>query len=85
MFKKESVFRSRVVFSYTSQATMSLRYEPAKRMIVYDHLSGPKVPGSGSSDPALSGPDGSYDGYRFRGGRWQWYGDLNMRSPRTPR
>jgi hypothetical protein len=85
IFKKESVFRSRVVFSFTSQATMSLRYEPAKRMIVYDHLSGPKVPGSGSSDPALSGPDGSYDGYRFRGGRWQWFGDLNMRSPRSPR
>ncbi|MFM2136016.1 MAG: hypothetical protein RL021_1416 [Bacteroidota bacterium] len=79
LFKKEKVYRSRVVFSFTSQAVLSLRYEPAKRMIIYDHLSGPKVPGSGTPDPALSGPDGSYDGYRFRSGHWQWYGDLKIK------
>jgi hypothetical protein len=83
IFKKEKVYRSRIVFSFTSQATMSLRYEPSKRMIVYDHLSGPKTTGGGTSDPSLMGPDGSYDGYRFRSGRWQWYGDLNMRSGKT--
>jgi len=85
LFKKESVYRSRVVFSHTSQATMSLRYEPSKRMIIFDHLSGPKSPGSGTPDPSLSGPDGSYDGYRFRSGHWQWYGNLKMKAPSRSR
>lgn len=85
LFKKEKVYRSRVVFSFTSQAVMSLRYEPAKRMIIHDHLSGPKLPGSGTPDPALSGPDGSYDGYRFRSGHWQWIGDLKIRPKQDKR
>ena len=77
IFKKEKVFRSRIVFSFASQATMSLRYESSKRMIVFDHLSGP--PGAGTPDAATSGPDGSYDGYKFRAGHWQWYPDLKMK------
>lgn len=85
LFKKEKVYRSRVVFSFTAQAVMSLRYEPSRRMIIYDHLSGPKVPGSGTPDPALSGPDGSYDGYRFRSGHWQWSGDLKIKPKQDKR
>jgi hypothetical protein len=82
LFKKEGVIKSRIVFSFTAQATMSLRYEPSRKMIIYDHLYVPKT--SGPNDPSQAGPDGSYDGYRFKGGRWQWVGDLKLKLKTKP-
>lgn len=78
IFKKGKVYRSRVIFSYTAQASMSLRYEESKRMIVFDHLSGP-INNTGVTDPSSQGPDGSYDAYRYRSGSWQWVGDIKIK------
>jgi len=70
--------RKRVVFEYTRQASMLLRYVPEQNLIVFDHLSPP--------DPKLKtqhdtyGPDMSYDGYRLKNGRWQYVQDLDMRN-----
>jgi len=70
--------RKRVVFEYTRQASMLLRYVPEQNLIVFDHLSPP--------DPKLKnqhdtyGPDLSYDGYRLKNGRWEYIQDLDMRN-----
>jgi hypothetical protein len=70
--------RKRVVFEYTRQASMLLRYVPEQNLIVFDHLSPPdhKQKGQLSS----YGPDLSYDGYVERGGHWAFVLNLDMRN-----
>ena len=70
--------RKRVIFEYTRQASMLLRYVPDQNLIVFDNLSPP--------DPKLKnqhdtyGPDLSYDGYREKNGRWVYVDNLDMRN-----
>jgi hypothetical protein len=70
--------RKRVVFEYTRQASMLLRYVTDQNLIVFDHLSPP--------DPKLKnqhdtyGPDLTYDGYRQKNGRWVYVENLDMRN-----
>lgn len=79
LFKTGSVYRNRMVFSFTSQATMSLRFEKNGKEIVFDHLSTPK----GKVDTDLSiiaGPDGSYDLFKLKRGRYFLDRDIDARS-----
>ncbi|MGC9470345.1 MAG: hypothetical protein ACP5D1_02250 [Bacteroidales bacterium] len=68
----------RMIFEYTAQATMTLRYHPDRHMIIFDHLSPP--------DPSLTGqyrfygPDFSYDGLKFREGKWHFTEDVDVRN-----
>jgi hypothetical protein len=70
--------RKRVIFEYTRQASMLLRYIPEQNLIVFDHLAPP--------DPKLKnqhyiyGPDLSYDGYKQKNGRWVYVENLDMRN-----
>jgi hypothetical protein len=70
--------RDRVVFEYTRQVSMLLRYVPDQDLIVFDHLAPP--------DPKLKdqrdtyGPDLTYDGYKLRNGRWVYVENLDMRN-----
>ncbi|MEN0055365.1 MAG: hypothetical protein AAGC65_16940 [Mucilaginibacter sp.] len=70
--------RKRVVFEYTRQASMLLRYLPEQNLIVFDHLVPP--------DPKMKdqhemfGPDLSYDGYKLKNGRWVYQDNLDMRN-----
>jgi hypothetical protein len=70
--------RNRIVFQYTKQASMLLRYVPEQNLIVFDHLVPP--------DPKLKsqhetyGPDLSYDGYKQKNGRWVFTENLDMRN-----
>ena len=74
-FKTGKTYRSRMVFEFTAAASMSLRYEPKKKMIVFDHLATPK---GESLSPASRGPDGSYDALRYKGGRWLLVEDIDI-------
>ena len=68
----------RMIFEYTAQATMTIRYHPDRQMIIFDHLSPP--------DPSLTGqyrfygPDFSYDGLMFREGKWYLTEDVDVRN-----
>ena len=70
--------RKRVIFEYTRQVSMLLRYVPDENLIVFDHLAPP--------DPKLKnqrdtyGPDLSYDGYRMKNGVWVYVDNLDMRN-----
>jgi len=70
--------RSRIIFEYTRQASMLLRYVPEQNLIVFDHLSppDPKL----KNDHSTYGPDLSYDGYREKNGRWVYVDNLDMRN-----
>jgi hypothetical protein len=70
--------RKRVVFEYTRQASMLLRYVPEQNLIVFDHLSPPDD--KMKDHPETFGPDLSYDGYKLKSGRWELVENLDMRN-----
>jgi hypothetical protein len=70
--------RERVVFEYTRQASMLLRYVPAEHLIVFDNLAPPDK--KMKDRPETYGPDLSYNGYRLKEGRWEYVDNLDMRN-----
>ena len=81
-FKTERVYKSRVIFEYNAQAVMSVRYEESKKMIVFDHLTAGK---KNIQLSAISGPDGTYDAFRFKNGHWELLQDVDVNAGFTPK
>ena len=78
VFDGNAKTRKRVVFEYTRQASMLLRYVPEQNLIVFDHLSPPDP--KMKNKPETYGPDLSYDGYKLKNGRWQFVEGLDMKN-----
>jgi hypothetical protein len=79
MFESEEKgLLNRVIFEFTSQAVMTLRWDTRLKMIVFDHLS-PIEPGL-EGVYKFYGPDESYDGYKFRNGIWKYYPEVEVRN-----
>lgn len=78
VFEGNQKIRKRVLFEYSRQASMLLRYVPARQLIVFDHLAprDPKV----KADFSFYGPDLSYDGYQLKNGKWGFVENLDMRN-----
>jgi len=70
--------KKRIIFEYTRQASMLLKYIPEKDMIVFDHLSPPDD--KQKNMPETYGPDLSYDGYELVNGKWKLVENLDMRN-----
>lgn len=68
--------RKRVVFEYTRQASMLLKYDADQHLIVFDHLAPPDKKDKMDS----YGPDLSYSGYRIKNGKWEYADNLDMRN-----
>jgi hypothetical protein len=78
VFNTENGVQHRVIFEYSGEVVMAVRYNPDLKMIVYDHLS--------PIEPELSGhlrfyaPDFSYDGYKWKSGMWIHQSDIDVRN-----
>lgn len=70
--------KKRIIFEYTRQASMLLRYVPDDHLIVFDHLSPPD--NKSKNMPELYGPDMTYDGFKLKDGRWEYVDNLDMRN-----
>lgn len=70
--------KKRIIFEYTRQASMLLKYVPDEHLIVFDHLSPPDEKSKKLMD--TYGPDMTYDGYRLKGSRWEHVDNLDMRN-----
>lgn len=76
IFVMDKKYPKRVIFEYSSNCTMSLRYNVIKDSIVFDHLA--------PTQPQLIGQyqyyctDMSYDGFGFKNGKWNYGTDLNV-------
>ena len=68
IFEEHGKTLDRVVFEYTRQASMLLKYEPDQNLIVFDHLSPPDAKHKSNQD--TYGPDLSYDGFKLKNGKW---------------
>ncbi len=78
VFDENNKTHKRIVFEYSRQASMLLRFVPDRELIVFDHLAprDPKV----KTDFSFYGPDLTYDGYQLKNGRWKLVQDLDMRN-----
>lgn len=78
VFSVGKISNKRVIFEYSAQVVMSLKYHPERKQIVFDHLS--------PSQPEMEGmfqyygPDFSYDAFELEKGRWIYKEDVDIRS-----
>jgi len=70
--------RKRVVFEYARQSSMLLKYDADQHTVVFDNLAPPDKKQTGKFE--FYGPDLSYNGYRFKNGRWAYVDNLDMRN-----
>jgi hypothetical protein len=78
VFNGNGKTRNRIIFQYTRQASMLLKYVPDQNLIVFDHLSPPDK--KMKDQPETYGPDLTYDGYQLKNGKWQFTENLDMRN-----
>jgi len=83
IFNYEDKVLDRVLFSYTHQATMMLKYLPEKKLILFDHLSPSDTTMKGKFE--YYGPDLTYDGMTYSEGLWRLKKDLNMTNESSAR
>lgn len=72
--------QKRVIFTYAQDATMSLKYDENKKIILFDHLS-PKEPQL-KGQYQFYGPDFSFDAYEYVKGKWMYIKDFDARNER---
>ena len=78
VFNTPEGIQHRVVFEFSGDVAMSLRYNPDLKMIIYDHLS--PIEPELAAHPRFYAPDFSYDGYKFKRGMWEYRADLDVRN-----
>lgn len=70
--------QDRMVLEYSSQVSITVRYDAAIGMIIYDHLE-PLHP-IYKNNYEFYGPDGSFDGFEFTDGIWNYHKDIDARN-----
>jgi hypothetical protein len=78
VFNTPEGIQHRVIFEYSGEVAMNLRYNPDMKMIVYDHLA--PIEPELSAHPRFYAPDFSYDGYRFKRGMWMHQENIDVRN-----
>ena len=77
IFDKDNETRTRVILEYNSNTSASLQYEKKRRKIVFDHLVPLKENQEGFDQFYV--PDGTYDAYQYKNGRWKFQSDIDVR------
>jgi hypothetical protein len=81
VFDGNGKIRKRVVFEYSRQVSMLLKYDAEKHLIVFDNLVPPDKRQKGKFD--MYGPDLTYNGYVLKNDRWHYVDNLDMRNSPT--
>jgi hypothetical protein len=71
----------RVIFEYNSQVVMALTYDKRYKRIVFDHLR--PSPKNMKGNYKFYVPDGSYDAFEWKGGKWVYIDDFDAKNPKT--
>lgn len=73
----------RIMFEYSSEVTMSLKYHDKKNAIIYSHLA-PREEGDIMNGlPQYYGPDGSYDAMVQKKGKWIIIEDVDAQNDKN--
>jgi hypothetical protein len=78
IFHYQNKLLCRVIFQYSAKVKTSLKWNSKMKMIIFDHLAPPSSSYTGNY--AFYGPDLSYDGFRFEGGRWELVEKVDVRN-----
>jgi hypothetical protein len=68
----------RMIFEYSSDVSMSLRYNEKRDLIIFDHLV-PKTPEM-KGQYQFYAPDLSYDALKFKKGKWKMIENIDARN-----
>lgn len=71
---------SRKVLRYAAQSKVQINYADSSQMILYDHL----IPTSTLEGQLTAVPDGSYEAFQFRGGKWFYVEKVYDQTQDTP-
>lgn len=78
VFKANNIYNNRVIFEFTSQAVMSLKYMHDKKTFVFDHISKSSLTG-------ITGPDGTYDSFKYVKDHWEFIEDIDVDNGFVPK
>lgn len=73
----------RLMFEYSSEISMSLKYNEKKKQIVYSHLASRKEDGLLTGLYQYYGPDGSFDALEQRNNKWVCIEDIDARNEKS--
>jgi hypothetical protein len=73
----------RLMFEYSSEVTMSLKYDKDRHMIVYSHLGARQEGNLLEGQYQFYGPDGSYDALVQKKDKWITVEDIDARNARS--
>ncbi|MBI4649605.1 MAG: hypothetical protein HY738_24145 [Bacteroidia bacterium] len=73
--------KKRLIFEYSKNVTMLLRYDDEIDKIVFDHLA-PMQP-SFYGQYQYYGPDMTHDALEFKNGKWEFISDIILKNPKS--
>ncbi len=73
----------RLMFEYSSDVVMSLKYNESRHQIVFNHLASNKEGKILEGQVQYYGPDGSYDALDLRKGKWNLISDVDARNEKS--
>ncbi len=68
IFEKENSTKRRVIFQYSSEVSMTVRYQESAERIIIDHLTPRSAEMKGNYQ--FYGPDGTFDAYELIKNKW---------------
>ncbi|HQQ94863.1 MAG TPA: hypothetical protein PLQ93_09930 [Bacteroidia bacterium] len=74
----------RLMFEYSSDVVMSLKFNKKLGQIVYSHLASNREGSLLEGQVQYYGPDGSFDALELRRGRWNLVEDIDARNEKSP-
>lgn len=77
VFKMERGVQKRLVFEYSADVSMSLRYQEKQARLVFDHLS-PRSAGL-EGNFAFYGPDLTFDSFELKKLDWEFVPEIDLR------
>jgi hypothetical protein len=83
VFKFPKKNPKRLVFEYSTEITMSLKYDEKRNQIVYSHLGPNQEGGLLEGQYQYYGPDGSYDALELKKDKWVVIEDVDARGEKT--
>lgn len=80
IFRRGNSFAHRIIFEYSSKASLTLRYDSQLNMIVFNQLVPMKPQFEGK--PEFYAPDLAFNGLALENGIWVYYSDVDVRNER---
>jgi hypothetical protein len=72
----------RFILEYKEEAVATLHYSEDEKLIIFDHLVPLHESATGIRDQYV--PDGSYEAFAWKGGKWNYIGNLFTSTQKEP-